>query len=221
MSLKDDSLIDRVRSLGVRAASLPDLLAVGYSRRAEDAAMGEAMARQLLARCRSVEGLGEVSGADIAAITGLEGFEVLRAQALVELGRRVANAGKAQVQIIENPADVYELLERYRHEKKEHFLAVLLDAKKGVLRVAEIHVGTLTASIVGAREVFREAIREGASSLIVAHNHPSGDPEPSPEDVQVTRKLAEIGTMLDIPVVDHVVLGHRRFVSLKQRGLFE
>jgi DNA repair protein RadC len=97
--------------------------------------------------------------------------------------------------------------------KKEYFVAILLDAKNAVLRVAEIHVGTLTMSPVGGREVYREAVRDGASAVIVAHNHPSGDPTPSPEDRMVTEKLKQIGELLDIPLLDHLVIGERYALS--------
>jgi len=120
---------------------------------------------------------------------------------------------------IDSPEDVFVLLDHLRHEKREHFVAILMDSKNGVQRVAPIHIGTLTMSLVGPREVYREAIKEGASSIIVAHNHPSGDPTPSPEDVQVTKKLIEVGEMLDIPVLDHVIIGYRNFVSMKEKRL--
>ncbi len=90
---------------------------------------------------------------------------------------------------------------------------MLLDAKNVVMRVAEIHVGTLTMSPVGPREVFREAIRDGASAIIVAHNHPSGDPTPSPEDRVVTERLKQVGALVDIPVLDHIVIGDKYAVQ--------
>ena len=132
-------------------------------------------------------------------------------------------AGKGPKRAIDAPEDVVEVLEglldRLKGEKREHFFAILLDSKGSVMRVAQVHIGTLTMSLVGAREVFREAIREGASSVIVGHNHPSGDPTPSPEDIEVTGRLAELGEMLDIRVEDHVILGENDFVSMKRQRL--
>jgi DNA repair protein RadC len=93
-----------------------------------------------------------------------------------------------------------------------------LNSANGVIRKALIHIGTLTMSIVGPREIFREAVRDGASSIIVAHNHPSGDPSPSPEDIEITRILIDAGKLLDIPVLDHVIIGHRRYSSLNEMG---
>jgi DNA repair protein RadC len=115
---------------------------------------------------------------------------------------------------------VYNLVgHRLRDEKREHFLALLMDTKGGVLREHTVSVGDLSSSLVHPREVFVEAIRRSAASLLVAHNHPSGDPTPSPEDVQVTRRLVEAGELLGIEVLDHVIIGDNRWVSLREKGL--
>lgn len=212
-------IVDRVRTAGVKSAAISDLLAIGLSRRAEDADAGEPMARRILKRYQRLSGLADISSADLAGFTGLEGFEVLRAQALMELGRRIAMSSRGEITVIETKEDVEAALDYLRFEKKEHFVAILLDTKSAILRIATIHVGTLNTSLVGPREVFREAVREGACSIVVAHNHPSGNPEPSPEDLEVTRRLIEVGQMLDIPVMDHVILGDRKSVSLLARGL--
>jgi len=174
--------------------------------------------RSFLRRAGGIRGIGEASIADLSEATGLDEFEVLRIQALLELGRRTQSAGKGEIRSIDSPDDAMELLDWMRFEKREHFVAILLDAKNQIMRVAPIHIGTLTMSVVGAREVFREAIRDAASSIIVAHNHPSGDPTPSPEDIEITGKLVEVGEILDIPVLDHVIIGERRAVSLRQGG---
>ncbi len=212
------NLVDRVRASGVRSAGIADLLAIGFARREADANVGSEMARAVLQRFQRLQALGDASSVDLAELTGLEEFELLRVQALTELGRRIALSSRGEVTHIESLADVEIALDYLRFEKKEHFVAILLDAKNAILRLATIHIGTLTSSLVGAREVFREAIRDGASAIIVAHNHPSGNPEPSPEDLEVTRQLVEIGRMLDIPVLDHVIIGERRSVSLQARG---
>ena len=212
------NLVDRVRASGVRSAGIADLLAIGFARREADANVGSEMARAVLQRFQRLQALGDASSVDLAELTGLEEFELLRVQALTEVGRRIALSSRGEVTHIESLADVEIALDYLRFEKKEHFVAILLDAKNAILRLATIHIGTLTSSLVGAREVFREAIRDGASAIIVAHNHPSGNPEPSPEDLEVTRQLVEIGRMLDIPVLDHVIIGERRSVSLQARG---
>lgn len=121
---------------------------------------------------------------------------------------------------IRSPQDVYNLLgPSLRDEKREHFIALLIDTKGGVLRAHTVSIGDLSSSLVHPREVFVEAIRSSAASLIVAHNHPSGDPTPSPEDTAVTRRLREAGQLIGIELLDHVVLGDARWVSLREKGL--
>ena len=122
---------------------------------------------------------------------------------------------------IRSPRDVYQLLApTLRDERREHFVVLLLDTRNGVMRTRTVSIGDLSSSIVHPREVFQEAIRHGAASLIVAHNHPSGDPTPSPEDGAVTKRLAEAGQLLGIELLDHIILGDGRFVSLKEKGMF-
>jgi DNA repair protein RadC len=194
-------------------ASPLDLVNIGFTRREEDVDGNEPAAQRLLAKFGKISRFTDLAASDLHGF-GLDGFENVRCLALVELGRRAAIAGSGEKQKIESAADVVELLKPYRGQKKEYFVAILLDAKNAVMRIAEVHVGTLTMSPVGGREVFREAIRDGASAMIVAHNHPSGDPTPSPEDRVVTEKLKQIGELLDIPVLDHLVIGERYAVSV-------
>lgn len=212
------SILQRVRSLGVKSATSLDLLTVGLARREEDIEAGETSSRDLLARFKGIHRLADLSNEDLKDYAGLDGFEAIRCLALVELGRRIGGAGRGPITQINGPADVFILLDYLSQEKREHFVAVLLDSKNQVLKTSTIHIGTVNASLVGPREVFREAIREGAAALIVAHNHPSGDPTPSPEDINVTERLKAVGEMMDIPLHDHVIIGERNFTSLASQG---
>lgn len=221
MRPEQKSSLDRVKEMGVHAASPTDLVALAFARREEDVSLAEHAARDFVLRAGSLKSLTDLTPDRLRDAFGYDGFEAWRALALVELGRRAGAAGKGEPVEISSPRMVAGLLSHLRDEKREHVVALLLDAKMNVLRIATIHIGTLTMSVVGPREVFREAIREGASSIIVAHNHPSGDPNPSPEDLEVTERLVEVGRMLDIPVLDHVIIGDRREVSFKERGLIE
>jgi DNA repair protein RadC len=214
-----DNLVERVRITGVRGASPAHLLAIGFSRRLEDANEAEPMGQEMLRRLGKIHRITGLSFADIQASTGMEDFEALRCLALIELGRLSGRAEKGRDPEIEAPEDIYELLEHLKYEKQEHFVVISLDAKNRVISMSTVHIGTLTMSIVGPREVFRCAVREGASSIIVAHNHPSGDPTPSPEDREVTRRLVEVGKSLDIAVADHIIIGDPSCVSFLRRGL--
>lgn len=219
MAAIEKDLVARVRAAGVRSSSITDLVSVAFSRSEDDAALAEAVARRVLARFGGIQRLVDISVEDLRDTSGIEGYEALRCQALIEIGRRAGNAGKGPRDVIESPEEAFAYVEHLRLEKREHFAVLMLDAKNQITRAADIHIGTLTQSLVGPREVFREAIRDGASSVIVAHNHPSGDPTPSPEDIEVTQKLVDIGSMLDIPVLDHIIVGERRFTSFAQKRI--
>jgi len=126
--------------------------------------------------------------------------------------------GKRPV-VIGNPEQAFKVLrERIEDWSREHFLVVLLDARHGVQGVELTSVGTLTSSLVHPREVLRPALQHASAAILIAHNHPSGDPEPSPEDLALTKRLAEAGKLMGIEVLDHVIFGKRGFVSLKERG---
>ncbi|MBC8063349.1 MAG: DNA repair protein RadC [Chlorobia bacterium] len=219
MAKQVDSAFDRLLDQGVAAGSITDLLSVGFSRSEVDSREAETMARAILRRYDRLVGLQHASYDELKDLTGLDRFEVLRAQALMELGRKFAGANIGDHEEVELPEDVYQRLRHLKDEKREHFQVILLDARNKIQRIAPIHIGTLTMSVVGPREVFREAVRESACSIIVAHNHPSGDPTPSPEDIDVTKKLVEVGQMLDIPLIDHIIIGYDKFTSFAKMGL--
>lgn len=209
----------RLQQNGIRTASPTDLLAVALARDPNDVAHLESTANAILTGCGDIRSLGDLSIAELRERAGLDVTESTRLLAMLELGRRVGlskHGGKMEVVDAAFVADYFSYLV---DDKKESFVALLLDAKNQIIRPTTVHIGTLTRSLVGPREVFRDAIRDGASSLIVAHNHPSGDPEPSPEDIDVTERIAEIGQILEIPLLDHVILGEHRFVSLRARGV--
>jgi DNA repair protein RadC len=139
-----------------------------------------------------------------------------RFAALLEFARRAL--GPAPGVELARPEDVVPLLHEWRAARREHFVGFYLNARNQLLARSLVSVGSLSASIVHPREVFEPAIVRGAAGVIVAHNHPSGDPEPSPEDIAVTRRLADAGTLLGIELLDHVVVAERGYVSLKARG---
>jgi DNA repair protein RadC len=136
--------------------------------------------------------------------------------AVFELGRRAL--GPAPGIELSRPEEVVALLAEWRESQQEHFIGFYLNARNQLLARRVISLGSLSASIVHPREVFKPAIAHSAAGIIVAHNHPSGDPEPSPEDLAVTRRLAQAGDLIGIELLDHLVFAARGFVSLKSRG---
>jgi DNA repair protein RadC len=142
-----------------------------------------------------------------------------RVSAALELGRRLAREGPLEQPRIRAPADIYErCAPGMRDLLYEEFRVLLVNTQHAVMREQVITRGTLDASVVHAREVFRAAIVECAAAVILVHNHPSGDPTPSPEDRDVTRQLADAGRILNIPILDHVVIGDARYVSFVEAG---
>ncbi|TKD70415.1 RadC family protein [Pseudalkalibacillus hwajinpoensis] len=168
------------------------------------------------------EGLRLLKDASIEELTSLNGVGTAKAVQLIaamELGRRVSRLQLEERYTIRSPEDgANYVMEDMRFLSQEHFVCLYLNTKNQVLHRQTVFVGSLNASIVHPREVFREAFRRSAASLICFHNHPSGDPTPSREDIEVTKRLAECGKMLGIDMLDHIIIGDQKFVSLKEKG---
>jgi len=177
------------------------------------------MARDLLSRYGSLSGLAGCGVAELGAIRGVGPVKAVRLAAAFEITRRLRSRNGHSRVVLGSPEQVFA---RYgplmEHLKKEVFRVALLDAQNGLLRDVVISEGTLSASLVHPREVFKPAILESAASLILLHNHPSGDPTPSREDLRLTRQLVECAELLDMRIHDHVIIGRERFISLAQRG---
>ncbi len=178
------------------------------------------LAEALLAHFEGLPGLARAGPEEMAQVKGIGEAKVAEIKAALELGRRLMAAAPEERAQIRSPADAANLmmLEMGLLEQ-EHLRVILLDTRNRVLASPTVYIGSLNTSTVRVGELFREAIRRNSAALIVAHNHPSGDPTPSSEDVAVTRQILEAGRLLDIDVLDHIVIGRGRFVSLKERGL--
>jgi len=168
----------------------------------------------------SLRDLGEMTEMELKQ-AGLTPSRAKRLRSAFELARRYSTAGKALVgKTFSSPKDIFEAFHlRLRDEKREHFFVVTLDARHRVIGEHLVSVGSLSSSIVHPREVFRPAIREAAGAVVLVHNHPSGDPRPSEEDVAVTRRLANASELIGIRVLDHVVIGDGRYASFREEGL--
>jgi len=168
----------------------------------------------------SLRRLGAAEPAELQSVPGIGPARAATIAAALEIGRRLATEPARRGDRIRGPGDVFERLgPLLRDRKQEEFWVLYLDSQNRVLRDHRVTVGLLNASLVHPREVFAPAIAHAAASLILAHNHPSGDPDPSPEDLDVTVQMVESGRLLGIPVRDHIVLGDTTFVSLLERGL--
>ena len=177
-------------------------------------------AQELLARFEGVPGLVRASHLEITEVDGIGSANATRIKAALEMARRLNLSAREERPIVRSPSDLaVVLLPEMTHLEREHFLVVSLDTRNHVVGKNTLYIGSLNATHIRVAEVFREAIRHNAAAIIVAHNHPSGDPSPSPEDVEVTRQIRAAGELLNIELLDHLVIGDQRFVSLRERGL--
>jgi DNA repair protein RadC len=210
---------ERMVYAGAHALSTAELLAIilRVGGRGENVIR---MAERLLTHFGGIAGLAQASMDELAAQHGMGQAKATQIKAALELGRRLQIAAPNERPQVRGPADVANLLMlEMGLLEQEHLRTVLLDTKNFVIRVANIYVGSLNSAAVRIGEVFREAIRANSASLIVVHNHPSGDPTPSPEDVRVTEMLVEAGRLMDIEVLDHLIIGRNRYISLKEQRL--
>lgn len=210
---------ERLLNRGANHLSNAELLAILMGTSGQKGESVLELAGRVLAKAGDISNLTRLTSDELCEIKGIGPAKAVQILAMVELSRRLSVQGTPPSSI-RSPEDVRSLLlERLRHEEREHFFTVLLNTKNHCLGIEEVSVGSLNSSIVHPREVFRAAIRRSAAALIVAHNHPSGDCTPSREDMEVTRRLTEAGRLLGIDVLDHVIFGDGVILSFKEKGL--
>jgi len=178
------------------------------------------MGQRVLQTFGGLRGLHRATYAEVEELQGLGEAKAAAIKAAIELGRRLSLEAPDERPTISSPADAAGLVQyEMQALEKEHLRVILLDTRNNVMEIVEIYRGSLNASVVRVGEVFTPAVRRNAASILVVHNHPSGDPTPSSEDVTLTRALVQAGKILNIEVLDHLVIGYGKFVSLKERGL--
>lgn len=178
------------------------------------------LADRLLSRFGGLRGLVRARPEELAAAPGVGLAKAAVLLAAFELGRRAHGPDPAERPVIRGAREAADAVRsRLAGRDQEHFCVILLNARHELIGIVETSRGGLNAASVAAREVFREAVRRSAHAVILAHNHPSGNPEPSPEDARLTSALRDAGSLLGIGVLDHIVVGDGRFVSLRERGL--
>jgi DNA repair protein RadC len=178
------------------------------------------LAADVLARYDGLTGLAHATDLELAGLNGIGEARAAQLVAAFELGRRLLADWPAGRWSIRGPADVADrLIMQMGRLEREELRVVILDTKNHVLRVATVYQGNVSASLVRIGELFRDAVRLNAASVILAHNHPSGDPTPSPDDLHLTAEALAAGRLLDISLLDHLVIGHDAYVSLRDRGI--
>ncbi|MCC2670260.1 MAG: repair protein RadC [Armatimonadetes bacterium] len=217
--LPDDRPRERLERSGPESLTTPELLAIlfrtGTAKR-NAVQLAEALFREL----GGLSGLAVSTLEELSCVNGVGRVKAIEVKAAIELGKRLSATNEDVKPVIRSPDDVAKLMMAdLRYETREHLYALVLDARNQVRHRRLVSTGTLTESLVHPREVFREAIRFSAASLVLVHNHPSGDPDPSPADISTTKRLSEAGKLLGIDLLDHVIIGDGKWLSLKQRGL--
>ena len=210
---------ERLRNHGASALSDAELLAI-MLRVGVEGANAVQLAQQLLAEFGGWAGLQRADFAEIARRRGMGEAKTAQLKAALEIGRRLLLTSREERFQIRSPADVAQLLMvEMSHLDQEHLRVINLDTKNRVQKITTVYIGSVNSSAVRIGEVFKDAIRLNSAAVIVVHNHPSGQPDPSPEDVLVTRQIVDAGKLLDCDVLDHLVIGNGRYVSMRERGM--
>lgn len=210
---------ERLAKLGPKALTSAELLAI-LLRVGVPGENAVQVGQRLLQTFGGLTGLHRAAFDEVCNQRGLGPAKAAQIKAAIELGRRLNLESPDELPSIQSPADAAAMLQYEMSAlEQEELRVMLLDTRNHVLNTYTIYRGSLNTSQVRVGELFKNAIRRSAAAIIVIHNHPSGDPTPSPDDVAVTRAIVEAGKLLDIDVLDHLIIGHGRYVSLKERGL--
>ncbi|GEK58060.1 hypothetical protein CHL76_09970 [Marinococcus halophilus] len=209
---------EKMEHKGAEALTEQELLAVLLRTGTKQAPVLEVAAR-VMERFDVLPLLKEATREELMEIPGIGKAKALELQAALELGKRIFRYSYPDRYVVRSPEDAAEyMMEDLRFLQQEHFVVLCLNTKNQIIHKQTLFIGSLNSSIVHPRELFKEALRRSAASIICLHNHPSGDPAPSSEDIQVTKRVAECGRLLGIELLDHVIVGDHRFESMKEQG---
>lgn len=215
----DDRPRERLRDLGPQVLSNAELIAI-LLRVGVPGENAVQVGQRLLQKFGGIAGIHRAPFNELIHQHGIGEAKAAQIKAAIELGRRLTVESPEERATINSPADAANLIQyEMQALEQEHLKVILLDRRNRVQEIVDLYRGSVSSSQIRVGEVFREAVRKNSSAIIVAHNHPSGDPTPSPDDVAVTRAILQAGKLLDVDVLDHLVIGQGRWVSLKERGL--
>lgn len=215
----EDRPRERLAARGAAGLTSAELIALVWGSGARGVGAVD-LAEEALARHDGLAGLARASELELVDLPGVGAAKAAQLTASFELGRRLVADWPAGRWTVRSPRDVADrLLPLMGHLEREELRVVLLNAKNAVLKVVTVYQGNVSASLVRVGELFRDAVRVNAAGAILVHNHPSGDPTPSPDDLHLTAEALAAGRLLDIELLDHVVIGHDAFVSLRDRGV--
>ena len=215
----EDRPREKLHALGPAVLSTAELLAI-IIRTGTKTETAVTLAQRLLGTFGGLRALQLCSLDELSTVKGIGFAKAAEIKAALEIAHRLTLCRNEDRPLVNSPEDVADLLMmEMRWLQKEHFRVLLLNTKHHLLAIPTISIGSLNASIVHPREIFKEAVRHSAAAVILVHNHPSGDPAPSGEDIAITKRLQEAGRLMDIAVLDHIIVGDGRYVSLKEKGI--
>lgn len=216
---KEERPRERLMKEGAGRLSNPELLSIVLRTGLRNESVMQ-LAQRVITQFSGVRGLRAATIEELMAVKGIGQTKAVEILATIEVGKRLMREADEESYVIHSPEDgANYVMDDMRFLSQEHFVTLFLNTKNQVIHRQTIFIGSLNASIVHPREVFKEAIKRSAASIICFHNHPSGDPTPSREDIDVTARLVECGLLLGIDVLDHIVIGDRKFISLKEKGV--
>ena len=179
------------------------------------------LCNRLLKETGGLNGLLDFSVKEFMEINGIGEAKAAQLLSIAELSKRFKSFKSGDTIKIKSPKDAVDfLMEEMRYLREEHLKVIMLNTKNIVISVKDVSIGSLNSSIVHPREVFLDAIKKSSASIIICHNHPSGDPSPSKEDIEITKRLIECGKLLGIEILDHLIIGNGIYISLKEKGIF-
>jgi DNA repair protein RadC len=221
--IKDIQVLERPRErlakMGASVLSTAELLAI-LLRVGVEGENAIQIGQRLLREFNGLAGLQRASFAEIRSQHGIGDAKAAQIKAAIDLGRRLASQSSMDRPVVHSPEDAADLVQYEMSAlDQEQLRVILLNTRNHVLGIKTIYQGSLNSSQVRVGELFRPAIRDNAAAIIVIHNHPSGDPSPSPDDIAITKVIIEAGKLLDIQVLDHLIIGQGKFISLNRRGL--
>jgi len=217
---EDERPREKLYRYGPKTLSNTELLAIIIRTGNKENTAIEICQKLLVGKKEGISFLANASLQEIMKVNGIGKCKAAQILAAVELGKRVMTSTHKEKSKITSPKDIVDVLMLDMiHLKKEHFKIVMLDTKNQIIGIEDISVGSLNSSIVHPREVFKEAIVRSSAAIILVHNHPSGDPTPSKEDIAITKRLVEGGEILGIKVLDHIIIGNNKYISLKEKDI--
>jgi DNA repair protein RadC len=210
---------ERMQKLGADKLSAQELLALILGR----GIAGESVmvtVQRLLEKFENLNNIANASIEELSSVRGIGQAKACQIKAAFELANRWDKSNNPRIKKVNSPEDAYmEFKNKFRGKQKEYFMALFLDTRNQIIKTVEISIGSLDSSIVHPRELFKEAISSSSASVIVAHNHPSGNPEASKEDIELTKRLVQAGKIMGIEIIDHLIIGDGKFISLKREEL--